>query len=181
MAGVDRVRYFETIKGKKGIAYGGYEYRFAKFVDNGVHKYWRCVNKNCNGSVKTAADDSGLVEYNQHFHVSNPEQTDVRVTVNAMRKRAATETGPLPKIFKEEASKVAGTPSVAAQLPTYQHVESSLHKRRRKNLPALPQSRADINIPNNLKTTVSGQLFLLHGSAGNEMLIFGTQGKYSFV
>ena len=57
----------------------------------------------------------------------NTEQTEVRVTVGSTQTRAATETDPIPKIFKEEANKIAGS-SVAPHLPAYLQLKSGLLK-----------------------------------------------------
>jgi hypothetical protein len=171
-------RFCETSKRKEALSLNGYEYRFAKLVDDGDRKYWRCVKRNCSGSVKTNNDNTNVTVLNgNHSHISNPESTDVRVAVQAMRTRAENEVIPLPQIYKEGIGVFSGRPTVAAQMPSYLHLQASLHKRRRSQYPVLPRNRNGIVIPNNLAKTLDGRNFLLHAAPGNDFIIFATAGE----
>ena len=118
-------RFFVTSKGNEAVELNGFEYRFAKRVDTGDHKYWRCIKRLCPGSVKTDVDNTNLVSCNvNHNHVANFEATSVCLVVQAMRERAENELMPLPQIYKDEVGQLAGNLAAAAQMPTYLHIQS---------------------------------------------------------
>jgi hypothetical protein len=171
-----------TTKGKPLFPFGGYEYRFSKLTDDGDKKYWRCVRKKCSGSIKTELDDSNPVVLNtQHIHIPNPQTVEVRQVVQTMQQRAADEVVSISRIYTDEVTGLAGSPATAAQMPAFQQVKSSLHKKRRAQYPPMPASRAVLVIPNNMTTTTAGQNFLLHSAANNEFLIFATTGTADFI
>jgi hypothetical protein len=94
-----------------------------------------------------------------------------------MRRRAETEVLALPQIYKEEVGRLCGRPMIAAQMPTFMHLQAGLSKHRHKQFPPLPHNRNEIVLPLNLSNTLNGQNFLLHAALGNEILIFATAGK----
>ena len=171
-------RFFSTSKGIEAISFNGFEYRFAKTVDFGLSKYWRCVKKRCPGSLKTDIDGSNFVISNgNHNHIADPHLNCVRLVAQA--ERAESELTPLPQIYKQEVGKLAGN-AAAAQMPTYLQIQSGMHKRRHKQYPPLPPTRNAIVFPQNMTLTKDNRNFLLHATPGNDILIFATTGTLTF-
>ncbi len=65
--------------------------------------------------------------------------------------------------------------AVAARLPTFPSMKSSMYRSRRSRLPTLPQSREDIQIEGRWQKTLSGEQFLLLQEG--EILLFATNGN----
>jgi len=59
-------------------------------------------------------------------------------------------------------------------LPTLHNIDSALYRQRHRVMPALPQSREAIQVPDMFKTTTSNEQFLMHCSTDNELLMFCT-------
>ena len=69
---------FRTEKGKEGVTYQGYSYRFAKDGKLDDRRYWLCIdNKMCKGRIATNADLTNPEIRQGHNHASNPEKVKV--------------------------------------------------------------------------------------------------------
>lgn len=167
----------DTTKKKSGLFFEGYFYRFAKRTADG-QKYWRCVVKNCSGSLKTEEDDSNAVVLNsQHSHIGNPDNMHVRQTMNTIKERAVRETAAMSKIYSEEVATLAGMPAAAAQMPPLRQVSEGLYKNRRAHYPPIPADRTLLVLPPPMTQTQDGKQFLLHAEPGNEFLLFATDAN----
>jgi hypothetical protein len=172
----DNIKTFTTEKGRLGITYMGYCYRFAKRGADGSIQ-WRCVDsKRCSGRLSTDEDYQNPEFRGQgHTHPPDVNVSVVREVRSTLRKRAATETTPLPTIYREATAKLAGQPAAAALMPAFGRVSSTLYTDRLAMYPPLPASIADIHIPRKFRRTLSGHRFLLATGANNEYFAFGTK------
>jgi len=57
-------------------------------------------------------------------------------------------------------------------MPNLQSLDSGLYRQRHRLMPALPQTRGDIVIPELYSKTTTGEQFLLFQSANNNIIIF---------
>ncbi|XP_003382149.1 conserved hypothetical protein [Trichinella spiralis] len=91
-----------------------------------------------------------------------------------LKKRSADETKPIPAIYDEEASAVSAEPSTSGHFPAFKRVRATMYKHRAKRFPRLPEHRHDLVIPDQFKTTKSGEVFLLCQSKSRHILVFAT-------
>ena len=66
-----------------------------------------------------------------------------------LRKRAREEVTPVPTLYNEALVELSTQPDrsdVAPTLPTYSSFKSSMYRSRRKRLPPLPKTRAEIDL-----------------------------------
>ena len=96
-----------------------------------------------------------------------------------MRKRVREEMTPVLRIYNEAVVQLSTEEdccSVAAQLPTFDSMKSSLYRsrRRRKRFPPIPKSRAEIEAEGEFTTTLSGYRFICRVEGDADKLIFAT-------
>ncbi|CAF1250261.1 unnamed protein product [Rotaria sordida] len=96
----------------------------------------------------------------EHNHEPNPEMITVRQVRHNIKERALKEVIPIPMIYEQELSKASTNPTTLAILPTSEEIYPSVLKVRQKVIPLLPQS-CFFDIPDEYKTTIDGQRFLL--------------------
>ena len=94
--------------------------------------------------------------------------------VTSMKEKARTKSASLVDIYQSETAAAAMQPNLAANVPTFQEILTTLARHRRKQFPVLPQTRNDIDLPPALTSNSSGQPFLLHSAPGNDLLVFCT-------
>ncbi|KRX28782.1 hypothetical protein T09_10052, partial [Trichinella sp. T9] len=78
-----------------------------------------------------------------------------------LAQRSAEETKPIPAIYDEEASAASAEPSTSGHFPLFRRVRAAMYGHRAKRFPRLPEHRHDLVIPDQFKTTKSGEDFLL--------------------
>lgn len=111
----------------------------------------------------TNVDDQLVSVDDKHTHPPKPTERAVEVVKEKM-KRAKEETTPVPQIYHQALQEVAqmeNRDSVAAILPTYSSVRSSLYRKRRQRLPPLPRSIDDLDFEGEWSKTVNGEHFML--------------------
>ncbi|KRZ11283.1 hypothetical protein T11_9842 [Trichinella zimbabwensis] len=91
-----------------------------------------------------------------------------------LRKRSAEEPKPILAIYDEEASAVSAEPSASSQFPVYKRLRATMYHKRIKRFPRFPEHRHDLIIPDQFKTTKSGEDFLLWQSEAKHILVFAT-------
>lgn len=122
------VSEFVTEKGKEGVGYRGYLYRYGSCDTEGTVR-WRCLSsKTCNAALQTGQDKTNPTEKGFHTHPPKPEEVRVRNVRTNLRKRARTETTPIPAVYRTETNPLAASPVVAALMPSLKSVSSSLYR-----------------------------------------------------
>jgi hypothetical protein len=102
-------------------------------MDNGTI-YWRCCKRSCPARVTTQGSEL-LAQTNGHNHPVDPTEARVEEIKSNLRKRVRKELTPVPRIYNEaliEPSTQEDRDSVAAQLPMFSSLKSSLYRSRRK-------------------------------------------------
>jgi len=172
MAGVRRVEYIMSRRGTSQILLDGYIYN--KNVTKVTCQHWTCVSKTCNGRCTTTGDF--LKNVTEHNHP--PENPDVYIFQNNLRKRAREEIIPLQGIYNEEIAMY--DPQTSALFPSFPSLKSALYRHRKNTLPTLPTTRAEVNLDDPWISTSDGRPFLLFEDGQDEkMLVFATQEQLS--
>ncbi len=143
--------------------------------------FWRCTrsrNSHCTGTVTTGPDDVILSTKDTHNHPPSDAEVTVKKIVSTLKEQTQASIRPVPQIYQEEIQKIAAAPNseeVAARLPTLPAVKSSLYRRRRKLIPQLPATRADVHFEGEWALSVKGENFLLaEEGADDKIIIFAT-------
>ncbi len=94
-----------------------------------------------------------------------------------MKQRAKQETTPALKIYHETLREVAaeGDDEVAAVVPTFSSIRTTLYGKRRERLPPLPRSREDIHFDGEWAKTLRDEQFLLRSR--DDVYLFSTQAN----
>ncbi len=170
-----RPKVFKTEKGKDGLSFDGFCYRLDQPGADGNTLYWRCIDKkSCKGRIATDARYRHPTIRKVHSYLPVVSKVKVREVRKKLRDRAATETLSLNAIYREEILPLANFPAAAAMMPPYASVSTSMKRDRRAALPDLPDTRADIDVPNALCVTTTGQQFVLFAGQNNDYIAFGT-------
>ena len=94
-----------------------------------------------------------------------------------LRKRAREERTPVPCIYYEALIELStqDRDSVAAQLPMFSSLKSSLYHSRRKRFPPLPKTREEIEVDDEFTYSLNGdQLLRRIEGAGDKIMLFAT-------
>ena len=154
--------HIRTRKEKPALAHDGFMYRFDRHsIDDG--KCWRCLRDQCIGRIKTDKNDV-FVEFRNAVdnHQRNEEALKVKQMVTSMKEKVRTESASLVDIYQSETAAAAMQPNLAANVPTFQEVRTTLARHRRKQLPVLPQTRNDIDLPPALRSNDSFLMVFLY-------------------
>ncbi|KAL3694879.1 hypothetical protein R1sor_008530 [Riccia sorocarpa] len=162
---MDRVIRIQTSRGRDGVFYVGYLYRFDRQAAS-ENLQWRCLRDDCYGRLRTDVNyNHPTVFGNPHAHPSNAEVGIIRNTLSRMRERAAMENTSIPQIYLEEINRLSGSASASG-------IDTSLYRARRRRLPPLPRTRPEIVIPQSLQSTPSGENFVLLQLQNNDIIVF---------
>jgi MULE transposase domain/FLYWCH zinc finger domain len=171
------VKIFQTEKGRDGISFDNYCYRFDKRLAD-RSRTWRCIERRaCNERLLTCDDFSNPVLRTPHDLTIRHcyEEAMLRDVRTKQRQRAAMEDTPTPAIYRQETQIFAHNPTTAAVMPSFVKANITMYRNRLAELPALPASRQGIQVPQLLQTTTDGQQFLQYCASGNEFIILVSQ------
>ncbi|KRX38348.1 hypothetical protein T05_10514 [Trichinella murrelli] len=142
----------------------------------GVQRYALNDKKGCKGAVWTDLEVTAVINRKDHVETCREdEHLAYKLEKKALlKKRSADEMKPIPAIYDEEASAASAEPSTSGHFPLFKRVRSTMYKHRAKRFPRLPEHRHDLVIPEQFKTTKSGEDFLLCQSNSRHILVFAT-------
>ncbi|KRX25953.1 hypothetical protein T07_2616 [Trichinella nelsoni] len=100
--------------------------------------------------------------------------TDLEVTAVIDRQDHVETCQPIPAIYDEESSAASAEPSTSGQFPVFKRVRAAMYKHQAKRFHRLPDHRHDLVIPDQFKTTKSGEDFLLWQSNSRHILVLAT-------
>ncbi|XP_046342249.1 uncharacterized protein LOC124123059 [Haliotis rufescens] len=93
-----------------------------------------------------------------------------------MRKRAREETTPIQQLYNQQIAEEDDDQAQA--LPAFPSMSSALYRHRRKTIPVLPQTRAQVDLDDAWSHTSDGDCFLLFSDGEeNIILAFATDGQ----
>ncbi len=162
-----------TQRGARSLLIGGYSYK--KGRDGTI--FWRCPrsrNSHCTGTATTGADDTILTIKNTHNHPPDQAEIEVKKIVQAPKESSQANIRPVPQLYQEEIQKVAAASNsdeIASKMPTLVAIKSSLYRRRRKLIPPLPTTRADVHFDGEWAMTLKGEPFLLAEDGDDDKMV----------
>ncbi|KAJ8298322.1 hypothetical protein KUTeg_024853 [Tegillarca granosa] len=113
--------------------------------------------------------------------LSQPPEAEAAVFLGNIEKRCRDEVEPLPSIYEEEISRLRGDTwnddmrETVSKIPTFDGCRGGLYYQRSKSLPVLPQTRDEIDLPEDFKITTANEEFLLADDGDNDrILLFST-------
>ena len=126
--------------------------------------YWCCEyrkNKNCNGRAVTILENEEhvLVKSTEHNHSPEASRVDVVNTLNRIKETAASQTRVKPSQLIQDT--IVSMPQASyPYMPNKDAMRRQISRVRTENIPPQPQTLQDINVPINLRETISCELFL---------------------
>jgi hypothetical protein len=173
-------RVVNSIRGKPKIVVRGY--LLVKDKNRNEKYYWYCEYKylyNCKGRATTILNgqEHVLVKFNEHSHAPEASRANVVQTLN-MIKETASHTHDHPVQIIQNAV-INMSQNSYSHMPNKQALRKQITYVRGKNMPSQPQSLQDINVPINLRATISGNQFLAKElEIGDEkIMIFCTESN----
>ncbi|KRX67457.1 hypothetical protein T09_9204 [Trichinella sp. T9] len=156
-----------------------FEGRLYKLKQKGKQKKcWRCSKdkKGCKGAVWTDLEVTAVINRKDHVETCQvDEHLAYKMEKKALlKKRSADEMKPIPAIYDEEASAASAEPSTSGHFQVFKRVRAAMYKHQAKRFLRLPEHRHDLVIPDQFKTTKSGEDFLLCQSNSRHILVFAT-------
>ena len=173
-------QFIETYRGGKALLYEGYKY--LKIRDGKDYTFWRCERHRSQCSAKVTTHESTVQSCRgEHNHPPDVTANQVVQTIGKMRKRAHEESTTIPLIYNEalqDLSQCANKESVAANMPTLSFLKSNLYRERRKRLPPMPQTRAEVTLAGDWAYTLGGEPFILaEEGTDDKIILLGTQSN----
>ena len=157
----------KSSRGKEKLISNGFVYRHERSKRD--NHYWVCERKQCKGRGILR----GCNEYNSrdgqfemscaHNHAAEEGRETVLRATTAMTEEGTTSTAVPAAIVQSHREKLSR--QVAPHLPSEEALRQRIRRLRRIKFPAEPQTRGQINIPQDLKNTLGDDAFLLFDSA----------------
>ena len=164
------------------LNYEGYQYMLKR--ENKNSNEWRCRSRPCTTSLSLCRDNKSIVRP-PGSHTCNPylpEKIILDQAITRMKKRAAEETAPIPRIYSQEVVKIrVANPDLCTGefFPLLRSIDSRLYRKRATNYPRLPSTIAELVIPETWKTDGQGKPFLQVDETCK--FFFLNHKEYSFV
>ena len=146
------MEFTKTQRGARSLLYSRYSYMMNRRGRDGS-VYWRCTrsrNSHCTGTITTDIDDRLVFikpPQDTHNHPRDNSAIVAKRLVNDLKSKTQDNIRPVPQLYLEEIQRVAALPNadeIPANLPTFSAVKSALYRQRRKLIPALPSTRAEV-------------------------------------
>ena len=171
------LNFIQTSKGKLKLFYSGHFFYQEKAYNGKTH--WKCANylhTRCPARLTTSNGELEKIGKN-HNHVADAADAEAKVLMDRIIDDAKS-TNDSPHAILTSALEGFSQAS-ATRLPLPDSMKRMIRRVRQKNSkgPALPLCREDIVFPEEYKTTVKGDPFLLYdsGSDVNRMIIYSTR------
>lgn len=148
-------------------------------------KYYQCIRNTCNARARTLNNICDRL-FRSHNH--QPDSSELKYRQQKQEIFDAIEANPsrpAPEIYEKVTnsllSSVRGDEQreLASALKPLVYMESSIYRKKLKNLPTLPTTMHDLQVPELFKN-IDQERFLLFDSSDDErILIFGTEDMVS--
>ena len=181
-------KIIESQKGKNMIVINGYVMVKNKCRDDLF--YWECKHRNhsaggkhaegfCKARASTVYTNGQhtLRKSSEHNHAPKPTDTIISEKVTTMKRIAAISQEQPAQIIQAVASEMSNISRM--ELPSYKALKKVVKRTQNKNNPPEPQTLDDLHIPDELKYTTSGELFLLRESNNDndKLLLFSCENN----
>ena len=101
--------------------------------------YWRCAKSRSSSGSVTTQDNQIVATNDSHNHPPYQAALEADKIVSTLKKKAAETIQPVPLTYQEQLQHIArraNMDEVAAKLPMFTSIKSSLYRQKRKHLPA---------------------------------------------
>lgn len=172
--------FVQSSRGKEKLAHQGFIYRHQR--SRGENHYYVCERHGCPGrailrGVAAFNDVGGEVTRSVQHNHAVPEGRDIVLKAVASMAKEGASTTNLPSAIVQS-HRQAVPPKYAAGLPSEEALRQRIRRQRRQKFPSEPRALTEIEIPDDLKTTIGDQnrQFLLFDVAEHDerILCFGT-------
>ncbi|CAG7729463.1 unnamed protein product [Allacma fusca] len=162
-------------RGKNHLLYEGHRYCMKKVLENTTTwEYCHRKSRHCQGKCTTTNNDVHV--YVDHNHSPSIGSNESFAKVAEIKRKAVSTNDRPVNIIAETTDGV--DEGVISQLPSSQCLSRMVRNTRKATgrHDILPTSLVDLVIPDGLKTTLSGDQFLLHdsGAGPHRILVFST-------
>lgn len=148
--------------------------------------YWRCGLTHCRASLTTNNFDNGqnipinVLRVAEHDHIPEIGRIHHQQHVNGMRERIrADPTLPARRVYEQELVQRGRNPQpreVGDRFPRFEAIRRALGRTRAQVVPPIPQTVAQVLIPQEWSTTFNGENFVRHQNNNRGILIVATDG-----
>jgi hypothetical protein len=169
----------ESEKGKEKLIARGYllclRRKVTRKTTGEVAYYWRCEDRSCKGSAVTVIQNGKhqIQKFGDHSHAAEAHRPEV-ARVKAAIKRRAAETNDKPLQIIQSA-----IPTMSQEAQPYLPKTASLKqtaKRVRREEYTEPSTLEELNVPQEFRETLSGEIFLVKNTdvISDKVLLFTT-------
>lgn len=127
--------------------------------------FWRCAqNRQCKGTLTTKEDK--IISIADQMSTINPKMMQrfvASMAVEKMKQQVQEKINPVPGIYQQQLQEFStrkNVDQVAANLPTFPSLKSSLYRLQRKHLPPIPTTREEVCFCREWARTDEGENFL---------------------
>jgi len=149
--------FVPSIRGKEKLIHDGFVYRHQR--SRGRTHYFVCEEQACPGrailrGVEQFNELGGEIQRSvNHSHPIREERGSILKTLSNITKEGASTTNPPSAIVQSQRTKIH--PKLATRLPSEEALRQRIRRQRKKKYPREPQSLGQIDIPQNLRNTIS--------------------------
>lgn len=110
------ISFIQSQKGKPLLVANKHIFKLNKSTEN--KKYWICTIKGCIAKIHTGNNDEFIKAIDDHNHLAEKENIEIRIFREKIKQRAIEETTPIPRIYDEECAKALLSSEIIAILPS---------------------------------------------------------------
>ncbi len=168
----------------KVLTHDGYFYQKNRKTDHFI--YWRCAEPMCRAPLKTNVLDvdnpPGRIDIlevgDHHGHLPDVQAVEKLKVVNTIKSNiTANPTAPIKRMYDDTVSGIQRqqTPLDQEDIPIFDDISQSLKRKKKQNVPPIPNNIADVRIAGPWAETWDGQHNLLHIDNNWGIAIFATR------
>ena len=107
-----------------------------------------------------------------HDHVPDPTKIEMKQSLSEVRWRSS-QSRDTPRLINQETQTILSEEAVA-ELPSYSSVQPMIQRKRKPNNVPIPNPAMlkEINVPEELRRTLRGDVFLMHDSGPDDHDVF---------
>ena len=99
----------------------------------------------------------------------------VKEVICDLKIKVRIQVTPITILYNESSALLSQNHNATSRFPLFNQIDSSLYRERLSHFPALSMSRAELNIPSQLRKTIAGCNFHMFSLANNDIVIFSTE------
>ncbi|CAF1651922.1 unnamed protein product, partial [Didymodactylos carnosus] len=125
---------------------------------------FKCTTNKCSASITVDTSNNMIRESGKHDHEVRMEE-EIRNVIRGMKRKLQEDPSrPIPQVYEEERAIFGRAGGAVGKLPRLEGVKSTLYRTRLDQLPPLPKSADNLQIPPAMSKTLNDQQFLIYCS-----------------